>query len=95
MGDTVALRSVAVKLTPPAKTDARPTDPVLDRGPTRVVLTGVAGTDVQVGVLFGRLAEAPLFHDVKLSFSRETQQAGRQMREFELTFTLQRVVAPR
>ena len=91
MNDAIAIRSLQVKTLPPAEIAPEDRDPLLDRGPTRVVLGGVAADDMQVGILLGHLGGSALFKDVKLSFSREIQDAGRRMREFELTFVLIRV----
>ena len=91
MDNAMAIRSLVVETTPVGNADPDWTDPLLDRGPTRVVLDGVAPNDVQVGIFFGRLAECALFDDVKMSFSQEAEEVSRQMREFQLIFTVRRV----
>lgn len=58
---------------------------------TRVRMTGVAATDVEVGIFLGKLSGCPLFTDVTLSFSRDTRDQGRKMRAFEVKFTLRPV----
>jgi hypothetical protein len=54
----------------------------------RVLLTGVAASDVDVGIFMGKLALSPLFSHVKLSFTRETRRDGEHTREFEIRFTI-------
>ncbi len=99
MTDSMALRSLEVvrSAAPPEKgpdgTEKKP-DPVLSHGPTSASLTGVAASDVEVGMFYGRLASCLLFGDVRLSFSREVEQSGRQMREFEIRMAVRRVALP-
>ncbi len=95
MNDSMAIRSLVVESTPLENADPEASDPLLDRGPTQVVLGGIAATDVEVGIFFGRVAECALFDDVKLSFSRKIEEAGRQMCEFELIFKVRRVLSKR
>jgi len=91
MSDSMAIRSLTIEVTDLEDAGPEKTDSLLERGPTRGVLCGVAADDMQVGILLGRLAGSALFDDVRLSFSRETEEAGRKMREFELVFTIKRV----
>jgi hypothetical protein len=56
--------------------------------PTRVRITALAATDVEVGIFLGKLSTCPVFSDIALSFSRDAHEAGRRMREFEVRFTL-------
>jgi hypothetical protein len=91
MNEAMALRSVSIESTVPKAPKGGSADPVLDRGPTRVVLQGVAAHDVQIGQFWGQLRQSPLFAEVELSYTRKTQEQGRQMREFELACTLKRV----
>lgn len=91
MNDSMAIRSLLVETTAPDGVDADKRDPLLDRGPTRVVLDGVAVDDIKVGNLWGRLDASPLFDQVKLSFCEGTEEAGRQMRKFQLVFNVKRV----
>jgi hypothetical protein len=68
--------------------------PATDRttpGPGNHGSAWLAATDVQVGVLLGRLTESPLFDDVRMRFSRQAEVDGREMREFELKFKVRRV----
>jgi hypothetical protein len=68
-------------------------DPVLARGPTRVTLLGLAASDVEVGVFFGKLSASPLFADLTLAYSRQADGPGtRGLRQFELSFRVRRVV---
>jgi hypothetical protein len=95
MSDSMAIRSLLVETTAPDGVDADKCDPLLDRGPTRVVLDGVAVDDVQVGSLWGRLDASPLFDRVKLSFCDGAEEAGRRMRKFQLVFDVRRVALSR
>jgi len=61
------------------------------RKTTRVTIAGIAGSDVEIGIFFGRLSACPLFENVTMSFCRETKQSGRTLREFELGFDVKRI----
>jgi hypothetical protein len=91
MSDSMAIRSLSIETGPASPPEGKKADPVYGLGPTRAVLVGMAATDVEVGIFFGRLTESPLFDDVSMSFSRETEVLARQMREFELQFVVRRV----
>lgn len=58
---------------------------------TRVRMTGVAATDVEVGIFLGKMGACPLFSNVTLGYSREERAAGRKMREFEVSCTIRPV----
>lgn len=105
MGDAMAMRWLSIETDAPAASTAqaaaapekanpaekRDSDPVLDRGTTWVHLTGVAPNDIEVGIFFGRLTSCPLFKQVEMEFSRQIEDQGRQMREFEMKFSLRHV----
>jgi hypothetical protein len=100
MESNMALRDVSIRtVSPPEpvtpRTPAAGTSPRVgqetQRGRLEAVLKGVAANDVQVGTFFGRLSSCPLLEEVRLSYSREAQQSGRSMREFELKFAIRRV----
>ncbi len=61
------------------------------REPTQVRLTGVAASDLEVGVFFGRLSSSPMFDNVQMVFSQETTVDEQPMREFQLTFEVKRI----
>ncbi len=84
-GETVQPPGVAAAV-PPLVTGSPPVN-----GGMEGVLQGVAPSDVDVGTFFGRLSSSPLLEEVRLSYSREAQQSGRSMREFELKFRIRRV----
>jgi hypothetical protein len=60
-------------------------------GPIEVRLTAVAADDMEIGIFIGRLSTCPLFEDIRMVFSQETQDEQQPMREFQLTFTVKRV----
>jgi hypothetical protein len=102
MTESMALRGITLQVQPAAGNDpgkpgvpdaigGKPVDFVTSRGRTELVLSGVAATDVEVGIFFGKLAASPFFEDVRLMYSRDAEQAGRQMREFELRSLVKRV----
>jgi Fimbrial assembly protein (PilN) len=102
MSESMALKKISLETLKPAKpegkdknepmAESKKSDPLLDRGNTEMALSAVAANDVEVGIFFGRLSSSPLFENVRLSFSRELEQSGRAMREFELKFSVKRVV---
>ncbi len=51
-------------------------------------IQAVAKSELSVGILMGRLAACPFFKEMHLNELREVREAGRPMREFELTCTL-------
>ncbi len=51
-------------------------------------LRAVAQNELSVGIFMGRLASRPFCRAMELRWLREVLEAGRPMREFELTFTL-------
>jgi len=59
--------------------------------PFEVRMTAVAANDIEIGKLMGRLSTCPIFENVQMVISRETQQEQLPMREFELMFTVKRV----
>jgi hypothetical protein len=91
MGKRMVIRSLAVETAPADVEKAQDADPLFDRGRLSVHLVGAASSLVDVGILFGRLTESPLFEQVTMSFSREGELAGQQMKEFELNFLVRRV----
>jgi hypothetical protein len=100
IGEVTGLLSESMALTA-VQIDAGPADPANTSKPdksamptlstTRVRLTGVAATDVEVGIFLGKLSGCQLFSDVTLSYSRDARNQGRKMREFEVKFTLRPV----
>ena len=54
----------------------------------RVKLEGVAPTDTDVANFLAGLARVSFFDDVALSSTRDLNQGGRVMREFEVTFSI-------
>lgn len=75
----------------PEAEEARELIAVPERELTQVRLTGIAATDLEVGVFFGRLSSSPLFDDVQMVFSQETTVHEQPMREFQLTFVVKRI----
>jgi len=63
-------------------------DPVFAYGRLEVVLVGAAATEVDVGILWGRLLESPLFEQITLGFSRQRREGGGQPFEFEFRFAV-------
>ncbi len=78
---------------PPGTTAAptRKADPVFDRGAMRMELVGVAADNIDIGFFMGKLTESPLFRDVAMGYSHTVERDGRQMREFKLSFAVNRV----
>jgi hypothetical protein len=70
-------------------------DPIVTRGPTQITMRGEAQSDVQVGILVGKLSACQLFEDVRLKFSRAADSGSVLGREFELTFGLKRIALNR
>jgi len=100
MSDSMAFRKLSLETLASPKPEKDKNDPtaeskkpdlLLDRGSTEMVLSAVAANDVEIGIFFGRLSSSPLFENVRLGFSREMEQTGRAMREFELRFAVKRV----
>lgn len=61
------------------------------RGTLHTRLTGIADSEMDVGVFFGRLTACPLCEHLRMTYSRESQLNGRPVREFELNFDIKRV----
>lgn len=55
---------------------------------TRVRLEGVAPSDVDIGMFYGKLSASPLFEKVELRYTRERVEANRVMRAFEVCFRI-------
>jgi hypothetical protein len=91
----MAVRSLSLEIQPVVPEGAEEIDPVLDRGPTRLVLRGEASSDIQVGIFVGKLSACQLFDDVQLKFSREAESPGALDRAFELAFTVKRIALDR
>jgi len=96
MGDTMSLQLLTIKTLPyktPAgeKTDGH-INPLLDRGDTEVELIGVAADDIEVGMFYGKLSACPVFEKVSMSYSRQTEMAGRLMRSFALKFKVKPIM---
>lgn len=94
LSDAMAIRSLKlerveedVKRTEGADTQSATNQ---KRTVTRVRLQGVSPSDVEIGMLYGRLSSSRLFEGVELHFTRETVESNREMRIFEISF---RVVA--
>jgi Tfp pilus assembly protein PilN len=54
----------------------------------RIVLNGVAPSDVDLADLLARLTSEPLFEQVAMSYARDRVQAGHVLREFQITFSI-------
>jgi hypothetical protein len=92
MGDVMALRSVVIETGaggPSAVKKSGQPEWLAER--TRGRLTGIAADDMHVGIFLGRLAQNPLFEEVKLGYSCEAYHTGYRVREFEIRFTVRRV----
>ncbi len=93
LGDSMAIRGITLETAPqpvPEPQDETP-DPVFERRTTRVTVAGMAATDLDVGIFYGKLTSCPLFGDVEMLYSRQKVDSGRQVRLFELSFTVQPV----
>lgn len=66
-----------------SKTKAVP--PVKRSEPLKIELTGLSPDDGRIADFVGALAESPLFSDVKLLFSRSSEQDGVVSRRFRVT----------
>lgn len=64
-------------------------------GPLQVRLTGIAASDMDVGILYGSLSRSELFADLGMEYSREVMAKGHLMREFQLTLLVKRVAIER
>ena len=75
------------------KGDAIARNPPCNRYPPRhtkvVRITGIALTDMELGVFLGRLSSSPLFEHVTLVYSRESNLDDVSAREFQLTCDIQ------
>lgn len=86
------VKALSIKVEPVQVVDPKTApDPVLDRDATRGSLTGLAVSDVEVGIFFGKLSASPLFGEVSLAFSRDAGPQHPGAREFELGFRVLRV----
>jgi hypothetical protein len=92
MSESMSIRSLEVDARPPAAEPKAPASRQATATPpppvTRAKLTGVAATDVEVGMFLGKLSSCPIFADVNLEISREARLDGRRLREFEVRFTV-------
>jgi hypothetical protein len=106
MGDPMAIRTLEITAKRPADQQTGAGSPNRPRntndqtqqnsavpipGPIEVRLTAVAANDMEIGIFLGRLSTCPLFEDIRMVFSQETQDEQQPMREFQLTFTVKRV----
>lgn len=57
---------------------------------SRLVITGVAATDVDVANFIGQLSASPLFEDVNMGYAKTVNINGRQGREFQASCYLVR-----
>ncbi len=62
---------------------AAPEEPTMVRR-VRLVLTGVAPSDIAVANFIGQLASSPLFEDISMSYSRNTEMFECNAREFQV-----------
>lgn len=62
--------------------------------PVRLVLGGVAASDLDVGVLCGRLSSSSMFDEVLVRYSRPAPQGKPLAREFEMTCTVRVAARP-
>jgi hypothetical protein len=60
-------------------------------GPLQARMTGIAGSDMEVGVFYGRMGASSMFDHLRMNYSRETEHHGRRLREFEITLAIQPV----
>jgi len=51
----------------------------------RLVLTGLAPTDIDVADFIGQLASSPLFEDIEMGYSQAAEYDNRKVREFQVT----------
>jgi hypothetical protein len=51
----------------------------------RLVITGLAPSDVDIANFVGQLASSPLFEDVNMGYTREIQFQGKTARQFKAT----------
>ncbi len=51
----------------------------------RLVITGMAPSDVEIANFVGQLASSPLFEDVNMGYTREIKYQGRSARQFKAT----------
>lgn len=106
MGNPMAIRSLEINTQRPANEHVGADNPQVPGtandqtqqlatvpipGPIEVRLTAVAASDMEIGVFLGRLSTCPLFENIRMVFSQETQDEQQSMREFQLTFTVKRV----
>jgi hypothetical protein len=74
----------------PAPAPVQPPQPERSDRRIRVLLTGMAPTDVDVANLMGQLAACPLFENVHMGYSKPVRFRERPAREFEISFLLAR-----
>ena len=91
MTDSMQVRSIELSVEPLAGDGKTPVDPLMDRESTAATLRGLAKSDVDVGIFFGRLSESPIFDNAALGFSRGQGDGLDGAREFELSFRVRRV----
>ncbi|MBP7937453.1 MAG: hypothetical protein KA354_22650 [Phycisphaerae bacterium] len=63
-------------------------------GPLQVLMTGIAGSDMEVGMFYGRLSSSSRVTDLHMNYTRETELCGRHMREFEISLVIRPVEDP-
>ncbi len=51
----------------------------------RLVITGLAPSDVEIANFVGQLASSPLFEDVHMGYTREVTYRGKKARQFQAT----------
>lgn len=62
-------------------------EPMIDRK-LRIRVQGIAPSDAEVADLMAKLAAISFLQDVSMSYSKDSDQSGRMVREFEVTFTM-------
>jgi hypothetical protein len=89
------VQSLILEVQPFVTDGKRTVDRTVTRGPTRIMMQGEARSDVEVGILVGKLSACQLFEDVRLKFSRAAGTSSVLEREFEVTFGVKRVALNR
>ncbi len=57
---------------------------------TRLVIRGIAPSDIEVANFIGQLASSPLFEGIRMGYSRVGEHAGRDVRQFEVRLMVAR-----